>query len=377
MSRSLRCESGALVVEAALSLSIYLFAVLAFLGLIRVVSVEAMTQHAIDQTALQLSGMLTMTEHFHLVDGETEDASDRYFDVMAMLQGGAGADDWSNLLRDVARDGLTQMAIRDILVPSVFSAHLQKSRMQGDAHVYLLRNGVIGGGGGFDFRLSSVFARNREIALDVVYQVEMTGLLRILPPLSIHQSARTSAWKPAAFAKTDRDPFLEKETEEAQENSVWQLSPWERGRQLVSWRKSLGDMAVIASGQGFDLWSASNNTLESIVSLNPFAASYSTYTANGDDPHDVANYQLREDALYRKIRRYADDAGADLDKLKGLLQMEDGTTITIQNSTMDLSVIVPIEAQRDRDLFTRIQQRVCEETGVAVHIYFREKGLLP
>ena len=47
-------ENGALMIEATLTLSIYLFAMLAFMGLLRVVEVESITQHAINQAAMEL-----------------------------------------------------------------------------------------------------------------------------------------------------------------------------------------------------------------------------------------------------------------------------------------------------------------------------------
>lgn len=136
-------------------------------------------------------------------------------------------------------------------------------------------------------------------------------------------------------------------------------------------------MEIVKSGQGFDLWSERDDVLESIFSLNPFAVSYSEYAKTQEDPHAIENYTLKEEDIYLRVLRYAKESKRQLENATGLIEMEDGTTRAIDQPKLDISLIVPIEADRDRALFQRLQKRIHQETGVAVHVYFHEKALIP
>nr|WP_072514501.1 hypothetical protein [Ndongobacter massiliensis] len=337
MRRKFLREEGSLTVEAALAFSVFFFLLFSWICLLLVFRTESRTRHALQQTALAWS--------------------DRCSAVCA-LAGAVGAESvWKEHTSGKAALPFTGMAqlgasfFETSAVEMLFADYYGKStssdawgtiqdptwRVDWDADVGVL-------------------------TLHLSYTLELPGLLRIFPSQHVEQTAMTGIW----FLPGERGGAGGNQGEEVA--SVWQLSPWKRGRIFAEQWRAQGGVAI-APGRGFDRYSG--GVLEEVVSLNPFSSTY----AKGSG-QTAENYALNETALCRALQKYVNKIRQDYDT-SAPLKLVDGSEIPRPDGApLRLIIIVPEEAKAFETSFAAAGASLESQSGVEIRFVYREKAFL-
>lgn len=306
-------ERGAVVVEAVLSMTAFIFTMLIILSITDIAYTQSKMAVALNSAAKEISQYCYLYYKFQLdevnaaqSDG-TQGAQKTVEDTMAGLGqmmdsfGSAGADfeegnfdsavnslmsgadsanrTVSDLADQVAEDpkaflvGMGKLAGREVteaakvylgqIMARAFMSKNLKSFAGDDPDAFLRRLHVVDGMDGLDFQYTSLMAygSSNEIQLVCTYKVRVMRLLNTDFTFTFRQAARTQAWGDGVSLVTPR--------------SVWtSMTPVSRGKYIVGQEKA--GYVYTSSGQGFDAYvnSGGKNEFVSITTIDPTSGSY-------------------------------------------------------------------------------------------------------
>lgn len=310
-----RKERGAVVVEATISMTTFIFAIMIILSIADIAYVQSRIAVALNGAAGEMSQYCYLYYKFQLDDANasmaegTEEAANTVEDTVKGLGqmmdsfGGAGSDfnegnfssvleqlgtgtDAANktvtgLVNTIAQDprgflvGMGKLAGREVteaakvylgqLLAKAFMAKNLRASAADEPDDFLRRLHVVDGLGGLDFQYTSLMAygSSNEIHLVCTYQVKVLRLLNFDFVFTFRQSATTLAWGDGTSLVTPR--------------SIWtSMAPTARGKYIVGKEKE--GYHNTSSGHGFDAFvnSGGKNEFVTITSLDPSSAGYQT-----------------------------------------------------------------------------------------------------
>lgn len=307
-------ERGAVVVEATLSLTAFMFAILIILSIADIAYTQSKMAVALNSAAKEISQYCFLYYKFQLdkpnadMSNGTEEAQKTVEDTMDgmgqmmdsfgnagtafeeksfdsavdELEKGANAanETVSNLASQFAEDpkafvaGMGKLAGRELaeagkvylgqIMAKAFMAKNLKSFSGDNPDAFLRRLHVVDGMDGLDFQYTSMMAYgvSNEIQLVCTYQVRVVRLLNMDFTFTFRQTARTLAWGNGVSQIIPR--------------SIWALGNSPRGHYIVDKEKE--NYTYTDSGQGFDAYvnSGGKNEFVTITSINSTASSYKT-----------------------------------------------------------------------------------------------------
>lgn len=311
-------ERGAVVVEAVISMTAFMFAILIILSIADIAYTQSKMAVALNSAAKEISQYCFLYYKFQLDKANagfsegTEEAENTVTDTVDGLGkmmdsfGGAGSDfnegnfdsavqqvkDGANsanetvsmLANTIAEDpkgfliGMGKLAGREAteavkvylgqIMAKAFMAKNLKSTAEDDPDAFLKRLHVVDGMDGLDFQYTSMMAygSSNEINLVCTYQVEVIKLLNMDFTFTFRQSAKTLAWGAGNSKVTPR--------------SIWtSMDPLSRGSHIVEKEKE--GYTYTASGNGYDAYvnKGGKNEFVTIISMDPSSQSYQD--ANG------------------------------------------------------------------------------------------------
>ena len=316
-------ERGAIVVEATLSLTAFVFAIFTILMLVNIYFIQAKMSVALNSAAKEISQYsylyyaFGINEYDAAVSEGTEDSkltAQKTIDgVGTMLNSLSGAEtsiqtgDFDQLVTDIksgassvdslvtmyadklADDpkgfilGMGKMAgselkeeVKVILAQVLAKTFMKKNLMAykgDDPNNFLKRYRVVDGMAGLDFNYTTLMAygTSNQIQLVVTYDVSVIKLLNIDFTFTFRQCAKTNAWgNGISLIKPEQN-----DASTSINSSVWDNpSSVDRGKIIVLEEKK--KYTYTSSGQGFDAYNNSGgaNEFVTIMSLDAHASSY-------------------------------------------------------------------------------------------------------
>ncbi|MBD5528063.1 MAG: hypothetical protein HDR02_06570 [Lachnospiraceae bacterium] len=306
-------ERGAVVVEAIISMTAFIFTMLIILSIADIAYTQSKMAVALNSAAKEISQYCYLYYKFQLDDvnadqsngteraqetvkntmaglgqmmdsfGEAGSSFDeRNFDsaVNRLIEGADAANQTvSSLANDIAEDpkafliGMGKLAGREMteaakvylgqIMAKAFMSKNLKSFAGDDPDAFLRRLHVVDGMDGLDFQYTSLMAygSSNEIHLVCTYQVRVIQLLKTDFTFTFRQTAKTLAWGDGASLVTPR--------------SIWtSMAPTARGKYIVGEEKE--GYVYTSSGQGFDAYvnSGGKNEFVTITTIDPTSGSY-------------------------------------------------------------------------------------------------------
>lgn len=308
-------ERGAVVVEATLSLTAFMFAILIILSVADIAYAQSKMAVALNSAAKEISQYCFLYYKFQLdkpnanLSNGTEDAQKTVEDTMGGLGqmmdsfGNAGSNfeaynfdsaidelengtsaanqTVSNLAGQIAEDpkafvaGMGKLAGRELaeagkvylgqFMAKAFMAKNLKAFLGDDSDAFLRRLHVVDGMDGLDFQYTSLMAygASNEIQLVCTYQVRVVRLLNVDFTFTFRQTAKTLAWGNGVSLVTP--------------TSIWaSMDDMPRGTYIVN--KEREGYVYTTQSHGFDAYvnSGGKNEFVTITSIDPTAKKYET-----------------------------------------------------------------------------------------------------
>lgn len=259
-----RNNKGALTIEASISYSIFLMVVVSVLYIMRIVYVYGLVQHAVGQTAkelsmysylYQVSGINDLNSQ---VNGATQGRTVKFNEDMGELIGFYekfssgdfsasydGTTDPKEILKNIGaavlgeagrevNQQLFELAARPMIAGYIGA----DSKGNGaDARLRALR--VVDGIQGLNLGNSSFFEDGQTIDLVVCYTIDPLMPIDILPNMNLANRAYVRGMSGSSiFGSNHAD---HKEAEKEEESSVWDLPPMERGKEIQN-QQNIGNL---------------------------------------------------------------------------------------------------------------------------------------
>lgn len=316
-----REERGAVVVEAIISMTAFMFAILIILSIADIAYVQSKMAVSLNSAAEEISQYCYLYYKFQLDDlnkeiGKGTEAAEKtvnetvdglgqmmdsfggagndfrdykFTEAVEQLEAGATAANKTvtDLFRTIADDpkaflvGMGKLAGRELteagkvylgqLMAKAFMEKNLRAAADDDPDDFLRRLHVVDGMDGLDFQYTSLMAygSSNEIALTCTYQVSVIRLLNFEYKFTFCQSAKTLAWGDGVSLVTPR--------------SIWtSMAPMARGKYIVNEEKK--GYRYTSSGDGYDALvnSGGKNEFVTITSIDSSSASYQTVDAVSD-----------------------------------------------------------------------------------------------
>lgn len=310
-------ERGAIIVEATISLTTFIFAMFTLYSLVNICYVQSKMAVAVNVAAKEMSqyaylySKIGLDKYMSGSGGKSSEALEEGLGVFFKELGNdteSISEDLSSMLTNVGevasgdsgaeyiKNG-TGMALAKALVQKNLVAY------EGDtAAAFLLRNNVVDGLGGLNFVYTSFLSNKDQDEIDIVvtYDVRVIELLGIEYDFTFVQRAQTKAW-------CDADAKGSEET--GVESTIWEDGQLSRGEEIVE--KEKGNYRYTSDTNGFHAYDPAKNEFIRIRSINTFDKTYS-----GEDGTKQIEYALN--STYKTM----------YDKVDGL-----GENITVKNSS--------------------------------------------
>ena len=315
-------ERGAIVVEATLSLTAFVFAIFTILSIVNIYYIQAKMSVALDSAAKEISqysylyyklginkAEAELNEGTEDARATAEDTIDGVASLMDSLSGAktsAETGDFDNLVSSIesgysnvdslvtmyadklANDpkgfilGMGKMAGNELkeevkvvlgkVLAKAFMKKNLKAYKEDDPDAFLRRYRVVDGMDGLDFDYTALMAygTSNQIQLVVTYDVQVIRLLNIDYKFTFRQCAKTLAWGNGIS-------LINPERNTNTSTSVWDNpNSMERGKYIVLEEKK--NYSYTSSGQGFDAYNNSGGANEfiSIISVDTNDNTYAT-----------------------------------------------------------------------------------------------------
>lgn len=337
-----RREEGSLTVEAALIMGIMVVFITGWILILHLLKIQAYTQHALDQTALNLSDDISMVHSLREGVGQM----------------GKYLKDTADLRPPEALKGLDMGGMEDLALTGSSQLAFSKALKGGGEELSLALSQWMG-----DPILETTIDDDQDIIqLKLTYEIKLPGPLQAFGPKIVHQNAETGIWlltdEPVLgiWDEDDRDKKKEEE-------SIWKESNFSRGRKFAEkYRKQSGQ--PLPPGHGIDFIDSRGRGV-AIYSLNIFSDHYSL--GKGMDP---AGYQLKKDGLEKKLISYLRKTKKDLEK------MNSGQGGEEKMKSGGLLIIVPEEAKVFSTDLQALGQELERKEGLSVDFIYDQKALV-
>lgn len=422
-------EEGTYTIEAAISLTIFIFAYIIIVSLATTARVEGITQYALNQTAKEISQYCyiadragfsankmkpsaSQSEKMNQADDVIEaigglmtigsDASQNMAqglksgDLSAVIKGvqnnatainGSVQNVFSKvqsfasdnpvasvkiLLSGIGKEVIGNTASRIVgiaLCKTLMPKYITSDTAR--ANEVLEKLGIEGGFNGINFGMSTVLWDGRSINLVCIYQVKLPGFLGERY-INVQQSASTAAWY--------KDTSLEEAAKAVPSGSIWNEGNY--GSKFVSLYKSENEGIAVESGIGIDGYKQSENTFIEIHAMNIFSKSYSEIKKDADgtsqDSEKADNYILNTGRIKSTMKSYANTLNNHVEKKGDVITMENGTQVhpASENRQKELIMYLPEEAALSSEMKKEIEdiaKQVQSETGVKVICQYKDK----
>lgn len=374
-------ESGAIVVEATISLTAFIFAIFTILMLIDICYVQAKIGSSLNTTAKEISQYAYLYYKFNSDEFQSDlnkkaeesrktakntiDGIGTFMDAMSGAKDSLSTGDFDGMVEEINKGkteadsiitmyseqledpkafiiGMANLAASDgteMLKNQLFGKLLGRSMMKknlvayknDDADSFLKRNRVVGGLDGLDFTYTSLMAygETNQIRMVVTYEVQVIKLLNLDFKFKFRQKARTSAWGNGISLISPRK-------DDKQESSIWDLGPTSRGKTIVLEEKV--NYEYTSTGSGFDAYvnDGGANEYVTITSINTHDKSY--LTADGIKKRISSSYN----DMYSKVTALDEDIKV-MDKKGEIVNVKSPK----DTRTYTIVVVVPDDADME------------------------------
>lgn len=325
-------ERGAVIVEATISLTTFIFAIFTLLSIVNICYIQARVNTALNSAAKEISQYTYFYYKFGLdklqgiwSEGLDDEAAlakgtingvgtlvDSLSDAKSSVETGdfeglykaidSGYTNTESLVTQYADRladdpkglivGMGQMLLNEgmdqlkskVMCEVLGKAFIKKNLMAypgDDPDNFLKRYKVVGGMDGLDFEYS-VFLKDGTsnlIQLVVTYDVRIIQLLNIDFDFTFRHCVKTTAWGRGISKITPADSTptqsIDKAEEEAK-STIWDEGGGKRGQYIVAQEKK--NYKYTDTGHGFDAYIPDNNEFVTVVSIDTNVDSYSTAT---------------------------------------------------------------------------------------------------
>jgi len=311
-------NDGYYTVEGAFAITTFVALFLMFISIIRIMIFELTVQRALDKTAMSISQFAYYSENVN------------------------------QLSTKLASSELAGAALCETLFVNNLEVDNASEWLEGHG----VKNGILG----LNFLDSEIDFQSAKINAAVSYNLEVNAFGVVKKSILITQQAHTSLWNPNG----NRNMWS------AENTSIWQMKPTERGKIFVERiKKSFGGEAV-ASGQGIDLYFRDQNALAEIHSLNIYDKTYSNDGA------------VNLDNLSKLLNQYAVEMQINVDRSKKVLDMEDGSVATFpQDVEKRLIIVMPKEAENNalyKDAINNISGQIKTDMDIKIVVEYLEEA---
>ncbi len=377
-------EKGAVVVEATLSLTAFMFAILIILSIAGIAYTQSKMAVALNSAAKEISQYCFLYYKFQLdkpnadLSKGTEDAQKTVEDTMDGLGqmmdsfGNAGSDfevknfdsainelekgadaanrTVSKLAGQIAEDpkafivGMGKLAGRELaeagkvylgqVMARAFMAKNLKSFSGDDPDDFLRRLHVVDGMDGLDFQYTALMAygESNEIQLVCTYQVQVVRLLNMDFTFTFRQTARTLAWGNGVSQVSPK--------------SIWAMGAGARGDYIVE--KEREGYVYISRSHGFDAYinSGGRNEFVTITSIDPTA---STNESISDIKRRIGGSFTD---MYGKV--------SQLDNSVPVIKGDEKVTLDSNPATRTYKVVVVLPEGTDDDYKMKVNEAISQ-----------------
>ena len=397
-------QLGAIVVEATISLTTFIFAIFTILSIVNICYVQAKVSVALNAAAKEISqysylyfalGVDGMEQKFTQGTADSkklaEDTIDGVGTFMSSLSGAAasaktgdfenmvgqiqgGTDNVKSLVNQYADGlkndpkgfilGMGKMAASElsqeaktVLAKVLARAFMEKNLMSDpsdSADEFLKRYHVVGGMDGLDFNYTTFLAygESDDIQLVVTYEVEVLKLLNIDYKFKIRQCSKTTAWDNGISLINKKDVSIK-----SGEN-VWDMkNTASRGEKIVAAEKD--KYKYTSSGVGYDAYDNSNGKNE-FVTVTTADTTMKTYTT--------------EDGIRKKLlserNKLLNSADSDNSQIK--VTNDKGETVTVNSDpdtrTYKIILVVPDDSVNADYIKNAVAQFEKDNPGYTVEV---------
>lgn len=342
LDHRLKREEGSLTVEATLIIGVMVIFLTAWILILHLFKIQAYTQHALDQTALNLSDEISMVHSL----GEGIHAIGDYLKASLDLRppsSGEGED--SGALGKMTFSASAYLALNEELsagrgkVPPALSRWVE---------------GMV---------LNTTIDDDRDmIHLDLTYEIKLPGPLQAFGPKIVHQNAGTGIWlltdDPISWAggKSDED-----KDKKERGKSIWQESNFSRGRKFAEKYRG-GASRPLPTGQGIDFIDERGRGV-ALFSLNIFSDSYS-----GGTGRDPGAYRLKREALSKRLTYFLRQTRKNVEKIKARGSLESPP------QSGHVLLILPEEAKHFSGELEGLARELEKKEGVSMSFVYDQKA---
>ena len=315
-------ESGAIVIEATISLTAFIFAIVTILLIVNIYFVQAKMGVALNGAAKEVSqysylyfkaginevesALSDQTEQSRKDVSETIDGVDKIQNSVSNIQTGIETGKGFMI-------GMSKMALQELgekaksrLLSAITRSAIQKNLKaypEDSADSFLKRHKVVGGLDGLDFNYCTFLAYGTSDAIQLVvtYEVEVVKLLNIDYKFKFRQCAKTNGI--SLISKPGKE----------NEASIWDnKNVMQRGKLIVANEKE--NYTYTDSGNGFDAYDNSDGANEfiTIVSINTHEKTY-------QKPGEIKN-RMRD--AYNKMYNGSQKLGETITVNRGSQQVQ-------------------------------------------------------
>lgn len=410
-------EKGAIVIEATISLTAFIFAIYTILSVVNICYIQARINVALNAAAKDIAQYSYLYYAFGLDEvqsGWYEDTKDENalaretIDSMASLvgildtandtaadlkEGTATSDQFTSLYEDIKTCGgdvkslvskykenigddpkqfifgMAKMAGTEIaeevkvflaqLMAQIFMEKNLVANESDSADAYLKRYNVKNGVDGLDFNYSTLMAygESDKIQLCVTYEVEVVKLLNIDFSFKIRQVTQTNAWGNGVSSIETEETVPEVDEEKGE--TIWDLpSVVDRGAYIVANEKTKYNYTTNSDDKrGFDAYDAEKNQFVTVISINTHDK---TYNKDMKEEKQVkSSIRSKTVATYNKMSTVV----GKLDTEIALNDAKNGgaeTTLSSDKETRKYKVIVVVPDDADDDFLASIKKEMVD-----------------
>ncbi len=320
-------EHGAIIVEATIALSTFIFAMFTIYSVINVCYVQSKMAVALNSAAKEMSqyaylySTLGLDKHMSGEGGKSSELMAGLGKVFSEISGGASyiSDDLGEMF-DTASAQASGDSLSEYMKNGVGMALAKKLvqknlvAFEGDtAEAFLKRNKVVNGLDGLSFVYTEFLSNETQDEVDIIvsYKVKVIQFLNIDFEFPFMQRARTKAWKHAdSTASGDSSSDGGSSEGQKDERTVWETGPVSRGKDIVDKEKK--NYTYTSDSNGFHAFDEKTNEFTRIRSINTYDETYS----------DPATGQK---AIENTLQSTFNDMHNKVDKL--------GNTVNVQNAS--------------------------------------------
>lgn len=323
----MRNQRGAIVVEATVALSAFIFAIFIILSIVNICFIQARISVALNAAAKEISQYSYLyyafgvdgldakfakgTEESKKLATDTIDGIGTFMDSLSGASNSAQSGDFEGMISDIQSGadsvdslitqyaeklksdpkgfilGMGKMATNElkesgkvVLAQILAKTFMEKNLISGpddDANSFLERYNVVDGMDGLNFKYTTFLfgGKSNEIQLVVTYDIQVIELLNLDFKFTIRQCSKTTAW---GNGISILEPTQGGGSTSTSKN-LWELPPVERGKEIVAAEKE--KYSYTDSGHGFDAYNndGGKNEFVTILSIDTNADSYQDASA--------------------------------------------------------------------------------------------------